>query len=296
MQVNPPAKINLHLRVLGRRSDGLHEIETLLQTIDIVDELRASVAPSDVLELRVHPEGVLSTGDENLVMRAARALQKHTGSRVGARLELHKRIPIGAGLGGGSSNAASALLLLDELWELRLGSAALLGLAAELGSDVPFFLFGGLAMATGRGEVIRPLPDLPPFGVIVCAPPIEASTAEVYERFSKGPRLTSRGPNDTVSAVVVAAEEKASFAPPWRHLVNDLEPVVIESWPEVGRGLAALRALNPLHASVTGSGAAIFAVFPDLETAQSEAEGLNFEWNVYVTSTTGRARGRQKME
>jgi 4-diphosphocytidyl-2-C-methyl-D-erythritol kinase len=289
MQTKAPAKINLHLRVLGRRRDGFHEIETLLQTIDIADELHASLAPPDVLELRVHPEGVLATGDDNLVIRAAKTLQRHSGSKAGVRIELHKTIPIGAGLGGGSSNAASALMLLDELWELHVGADVLLELAAELGSDVPFFLFGGFAAATGRGEVIRPLPDLRPFGVVVCVPPIEVSTAEVYERFSKGPWLTSQRADDTVVTLAVAAAETESFVPPWREFENDLEPVVIEGWPEVGRALAALRAMHPLHAAVTGSGAAVFAVFPELETARHAAEELGFEWDVHVTSTIGRS-------
>jgi 4-diphosphocytidyl-2-C-methyl-D-erythritol kinase len=296
MQVKAAAKINLHLRVLGRRKDRFHEVETLMQTIDITDDLRAWAAPPDVLELQVHPEGALSSGEDNLVIRAARILRQHADPKVGARLELDKRIPIGAGLGGGSSNAAAALVLLDELWDLHLDPAVLSALAAELGSDVPFFLVGGLAVATGRGEVVRPLPDLSPFGVIVCVPPIEVSTADMYERFSKGHWLTSRRPNDTVGAFVVAEDGTEFAAPQWRHLGNDLESVVIETWPEVGRALSALKATNPLHAAVTGSGAAVFAIFPDLDAAQHEAEGLNDEWEVYATSTIGRSRGRPKME
>jgi 4-diphosphocytidyl-2-C-methyl-D-erythritol kinase len=290
--VSAPAKINLHLRVLGRRRDGFHEIQTLLQTIGLVDDLRASAAPPDVLELRVHPAGILSSGDDNLILRAAEALRQYAGAEAGARFELHKRIPIGAGLGGGSSNAAATLVLLDELWELHLGPAVLLDLAAGLGSDVPFFLTGGLAMATGRGEIVRPLPDLCDYGVVVCAPPIEVSTADVYGRFAAGSGLTARGPKDTVGVFAAALEKTGSVTPPWHDLENDLEPVVIANWPEVGRAVTALKALAPLHAAVTGSGAAAFAVFSDLDGAQSVAEGLNDGWDVYVTSTIGRSRGR----
>ena len=118
LEIKAPAKINLHLRVLGRRNDGIHEIQTLLQTIDLADDLHASVAPPEVLELRVHPAGILPSGDDNLVLRAAQALRHHAGVEHGARLELSKRIPIGAGLGGGSSDAAAALVLLDELYEV----------------------------------------------------------------------------------------------------------------------------------------------------------------------------------
>jgi 4-diphosphocytidyl-2-C-methyl-D-erythritol kinase len=292
LMVKAPAKINLHLRVLGRRSDGFHEIQTLLQTIDLADDLSASVAPPKVLELRVHPEGILSSGDDNLVLRAAETLRQHTGADLGARLELHKRIPIGAGLGGGSSDAAAALVLLDELWGLQLGSAELLDLAAGLGSDVPFFLTGGFAMATGRGEIVRPLPDLRAYSLVVCAPPIVVSTAEVYGRMATGASLTKTGSEDSVGAFVADLEKSGSVAPPWHDLENDLEAVVIANWPEVGRVLAALRATAPLYAAVTGSGAAAFAVFSDLEGARRGAEGLNNNWDVYVTSMIERSRGR----
>jgi 4-diphosphocytidyl-2-C-methyl-D-erythritol kinase len=292
LTVYAPAKINLHLRVLGRRSDGYHEIQTLLQTIDLADDLSASPAPSSVLELHVHPEAILPSGSANLVLRAAENLRQHAGVGVGARIELHKRIPIGAGLGGGSSDAAATLVLLDELWGLRLGTEALLELGAGLGSDVPFFLTGGLAMATGRGEIVRSLPDLGDYGVVVCAPPIEISTADVYARLAIDSGLTARRPEDTVGAFAAALEKTGSVVPPWRDLENDLETVVIANWPEVGRAVAALRGTAPLHAAVTGSGAAAFAVFSDLEGAQRGADGLNNGWDVYVTSMIGRSRGR----
>jgi len=292
LRVDAPAKVNLHLRVLGRRSDGYHEIQTLMQTIDLVDELSASPSPSDAVALRVHPHGILPSGEDNLVLRAAEALRRHAGADLGAKLELRKRIPIGAGLGGGSSDAAAALVLLDELWELHLGQAALLDLAAGLGSDVPFFLTGGFAMAAGRGEIVRPLPDLGEYGVVVCTPPIEVSTADVYGRVPAGSSLTAGGPEDRVGAFVAALVKTGSVAPPWRDLQNDLEAVVIAGWPEVGRVVAALRATAPLCAAVTGSGAAAFAVFSDLEGARKGAEGLNNGWDVYVTSMIGRSRGR----
>jgi 4-diphosphocytidyl-2-C-methyl-D-erythritol kinase len=295
-RIEAPAKINLHLRVLGRRSDGYHEIQTLMQTIGLADELSASPSPSDVLELRVHPEGILSSGDDNLVLRAAEALRRHAGAGLGAKLELHKRIPIGAGLGGGSSDAAAALVLLNDLWGLHLGQAELLEIAAGLGSDVPFFLIGGLAMAAGRGEIVQPLPDLGDYGVVVCTPPIEVSTADVYGRVDAGSGLTTAGPEDSVGAFAATLEKIGSIAPPWLDMENDLEAVVIANWPEVGRVVAALRATAPLHAAVTGSGAASFAVYPDLKCAQEGTEGLNSDWDVYVTSMIGRSRGGPKVK
>jgi 4-diphosphocytidyl-2-C-methyl-D-erythritol kinase len=183
-------------------------------------------------------------------------------------------------------------VLLDELWGLHLEPVVMLELAASLGSDVPFFLTGGFAMATGRGEIVRPLPDLRDYGVVVCAPPIEVSTAEVYGRVAAGSGLTAKGPEDSVCAFVAALETTGSAAPPWRDLENDLEAVVTASWPEVGRAVAALGATVPLHAAVTGSGAAAFAVYSDLDRAQKGAEGLNNGCDVYVTSMIGRSRGR----
>ena len=290
--ITAPAKINLDLRVLGRRSDGYHEVQTLLQTIDLTDEIRATVAPPDVLELQVKPAGVVSSGSDNLMVRAAEALRRRTGAKAGARLELSKKIPIGAGLGGGSSDAAAALVLLDVLWGLHLEPSELRELSAEIGSDVPFFLTGGLAFATGRGEIIQPLPDLVDCGVVVCTPPIEVATADVYDRFASGPRLTSRGPKANVDAFAAGLDKAGTIVPPWQELGNDLEPVVVENWPEVGRAVTALKAMSPLYTAVTGSGAAAFAVFSDLAVAGNGPDGLDPSWDVHVGSTLGRSRGR----
>jgi 4-diphosphocytidyl-2-C-methyl-D-erythritol kinase len=292
VRVSAAAKINLDLRILGRRPDGYHEVQTLLQTIDLTDEIRAIVAPPDVLDLQVTPVGVVSSGSDNLMMRAAQALRRHTGVKAGAKLELAKRIPIGAGLGGGSSDAAAVLVLLDVLWGLHLQPFELQELAAEIGSDVPFFLTGGLALATGRGEIIRRLPDLVDCGVVVCAPPIEVATVDVYDRFASGPRLTPRRPKATVDAFAAGLDSAGTIVLPWQELGNDLEPVVVENWPEVGRAVTALKATGPLCAAVTGSGAAAFAVFPNLEAAIDGADGLDESWNVHVVSTLRRSRGR----
>ena len=290
--IKAPAKINLDLRVLGRRSDGYHEIQTLLQTIDLADDIRATVAPSDVLDLEVEPGGVVSSGSDNLMIRAAEVLRRYAGVKAGARLELAKNIPIGAGLGGGSSDAAATLVLLDVLWGLHLEPSELQALAAEIGSDVPFFLTGGLAFATGRGEVVRPLPDLVDCGVVVCTPPIQVATTDVYDRFASGSWLTSRGPAANVDAFAVGLDEAGTIVPPWQELGNDLEPVVVENWPEVGRAVTALKAMGPLCAAVTGSGAAAFAVFPDLEAAGDGPVGLDESWDVHVGFTLRRPRGR----
>jgi len=258
----------------------------------LTDEIRAAVAQPDVLDLQVMPAGAVSSGSDNLMMRAAEALRRHTGVKAGAKLELTKNIPIGAGLGGGSSNAAATLVLLDVLWGLHLEPFELRELAAEIGSDVPFFLTGGLAFATGRGEIIRPLPDLVDCGVVVCTPPIEVATADVYDRFASRSRLTSRRPKANVDAFAAGVVSAGKVVPPWQELGNDLEPVVVENWPEVGRAVTALKAMGPLYAAVTGSGAAAFAVFSDLAAAGNGPNGLDDSWDVHAGSTLGSSQGR----
>ncbi|MSQ33157.1 MAG: 4-(cytidine 5'-diphospho)-2-C-methyl-D-erythritol kinase [Dehalococcoidia bacterium] len=162
------AKLNLTLEVLGRRPDGYHEVRSVLQTIDLHDTL--TLEPASTLDL--HCDRSELQGDDNLVLQAARLLQKMAGGSPGARITLHKRIPLAAGLGGGSSDAAAALLGLNRLWGLGLAAGDLAPLAAQLGSDVPFFLQGGTALVEGRGEVVVPLPSAPPRWFLLARPPL----------------------------------------------------------------------------------------------------------------------------
>lgn len=285
LTVTAPAKINLHLRIVGRRSDGYYELRTLFQSIDLADEVSAESAPDGVLELRVEPQGRVTSGEDNLVLCAASLLRKRTRAAGGARIRLDKRVPVGAGLGGGSADAAATLVLLNDLWHLGLGMNVLTKIASELGSDVPFFLHGGLAHAVGRGEVVEPLPDLRPYGVLVVMPQIQAMTAEVFGAVA--PRLTWERQEATVDAFV-AGESGL----PWGDLCNDLQPVVVNRWPEVARVLEVLRNMQPLHAAVTGSGAAVFAIFPDAEAARTAARGLDAEWRIHEGRTLAREQAR----
>lgn len=287
LAVTVPAKVNLHLQVLGRRKDGFHEVRTIFQSIDLFDEVVASPAPPGVMELRVEPLGAAPAGEDNLVLKAAAAVRRHSGGTQGATLFLKKAIPAGAGLGGGSADAAATLVLLDALWNLDLGISELKAIAAGLGSDVPFFLQGGAAVGCGRGDDVRPLPDQEPRGILVVMVPEQASAAEVYAAFDAW--LTSAEPEATVDAFA-ADWPLMSAIPPWGSLYNDLESVVVGEWPEVGETLGSLQRLGPLHAAVTGSGTAAFAVFADVEGARRAAAKLNEEWRVHVGSTLPRAR------
>ncbi len=290
LEVSPAAKINLDLRVLGRRPDGYHEIRTLYQSIDLNDRLTAEGAPSDELNLEVTPRGAVDTGGGNLVLRAARLLADHTGIRKGARFNLCKRIPVGGGLGGGSADAAAALVLLDRLWGCGLADGVLHRLAAELGSDVPFFLHGGLALGTGRGDEVVELPDQDELPVVVAVPGVRVPTDEVYAQQSR--QLTSHRPEGTLYAFAAGLRGRSDF----RAMTNELENVVVDSWPEVGEGLRKLRSCAPLHASLSGSGAASFAVFDNPEAAGRAAATLPASWFVHVGTTLRRSRARLEVD
>jgi 4-diphosphocytidyl-2-C-methyl-D-erythritol kinase len=286
LTVTVPAKINLHLQVLGSRGDGHHEVRTLLQSVGLADELVVDDDPGGEVTLVVEPVCAAPGGRDNLVLQAVSALRERTGATRGAMIRLHKRIPVGAGLGGGSADAAAALAALDRVWDLRLPTAVLTDLAAGVGADVAFFLHGGFALGRGRGEVVDPLPDLRPLTAVIAVPPIEVSTALAFAE--AGRRLTSREPDATVEAFVAGHREGGVGDPPWGDLFNDLEEVVAGRWPVIGRVVRAIRETRPLHAAVTGSGAAVFGIYADLPAARRAAQEIGSEWRVHVTSTLGR--------
>lgn len=285
-----PAKINLHLEVLGLRDDGYHEVATLLQSIDLFDDLEAHSAPAGRLELEVRPTDVVPAGPDNLVLRAARALLRLDGGRLGARLRLTKRIPVGGGLGGGSADAAAALVLLDALWGLKIDRGELRRLAAELGSDVPFFLDGGLALGVGRGDRVTTLDDLSPLGIVVLVGHGPIATREVYRRIET--RLTETRAEANVRAL--AARLRAMSG--WQNVRNDLEPVVLAGWPQVAQALGALQSTGPLHAAVSGSGSAVFGVYPDLASARRAREAVAGHGWVHVGTTLSRSRSALTVE
>jgi len=277
-----PAKINLHLQILGRRCDGFHELRTLFQSIDLFDRLTAEKAPPGEMVLEVDPRGAVACGEDNLVLRAARLLADQAGVSTGARLMLRKNIPVGGGLGGGSADAAAALVLLDRLWSCHLDGLRLHRLAAALGSDVPFFLHGGLALGIGRGDEVFPLPDEVELAMVVVVPKVRVSTEEAFRSFDS--QLTSHRQKGNLYAFAAGLRGNLD----WRTMTNVFEEVVVRSWPEVGEGLQMLRSSSPLHASLSGSGAASYAVFDDPAAARRAADKLPSDWFVHVGSTLPR--------
>jgi len=276
-----PAKVNLGLHVVGKRRDGYHEIVTIFQAIDLYDVLDGEDAEALTLEVS-NPS--IPAGESNLVVKAARLLQARCEpARVrGARLRLDKAIPAGAGLGGGSSDAAGAFMLLNQLWDLHLDSATVGGFAAELGSDVPFFLFGGTALGTGRGATIEPLPPMADRVVLLGSPPFGLSTPEVY-RALEAP-LTADGADVTVPRLFVKFAKGNDFA----LARNDLEAVAFRSRGELAVFRDAVSRSGAEVALVSGSGSTVFGLFRTGTDVISRAEGLRGEfpgWTVRVCQT-----------
>ena len=267
LSLRAPAKTNLFLEVTRRRPDGFHELDTVFLELELADELTLQAAPGPTLRLEIEGDPGLSSGPENLVIRAGEALKRAAGrADLGASLTLRKRIPQGGGLGGGSSDAAAALRGLDRLWGLGLAPRRLAELAAELGSDVAFFLAGGLQRGRGRGEVLDPLPLPPPLWMVLVFPEFPCPTPAVYRAL--GPHLSStpRAPQRLLKALSSGSPQAVGAA-----LFNRLEAPASELFPllrEVRRELEA--APECCGAALSGSGSTFLA----LTASESQAEAL----------------------
>jgi 4-diphosphocytidyl-2-C-methyl-D-erythritol kinase len=249
LTVPAPAKLNLFLHVTGRRSDGYHTLESLFVALDFGDTVTLALR-EDSLVARVSEHPGLAAEDD-LAVRAARALQQATGVRLGVDIAVVKRTPAGGGLGGGSSDAASVLLALNRLWGLALARDDLARIAIGLGADVPFFLSGTPAIARGIGDVLTPV-SLPALWVSVWVPPVHVPTASVFA----APELTRNTPSAKINV----------FSEGYGR--NDLQPVAAARYPDIAVALAALRAQAPC-ARMTGSGACVFACFGSAQHARA---------------------------
>jgi 4-diphosphocytidyl-2-C-methyl-D-erythritol kinase len=255
MKIRSFAKINLGIEVLGRRPDGYHDIRTLFQSIDLGDWLEILLRSDGAVRLS-GTDPAVPWDERNLILKAARLLKDRFGIASGAEIRVTKRVPPGKGLGGGSSNAAIALQALANLWDLRLGRAELQSLAASLGADVPFFLEGGFCLGEGRGDVVTPLPDLPPlFGVLVL-PPFPSSTADIYARLP----LTSLPEDSRISGFL----ERKDFG----LLENRLEETVFNLFPRLETIKSFFYHNEAVLSLVSGSGSAVFGLYRDRERAR----------------------------
>lgn len=284
------AKINLYLRVIGRRPDGFHELFTVFQSISLADSL--FFEESDRFELTCS-SGQIPTDERNLITRAALKLREFSGRSAGAAVHLKKRIPSPGGLGGGSSNAAVALIGLDRLWDLGLEMNELRGLARELGSDVPFFLTGGTAIGTGRGDTIEPSADIAAPYLLVVTPNVRVPTAAAYSRLAAENLTTT----DLKRILSVCRSEAERLYPNLAGLRNDIEPAVFAGHPEIDRVKRKVIELGAANALMSGSGSSVFAVFEKEETRQTAMKALDehVNWRKFAVAALSRKEYREKV-
>jgi len=265
LRVRCPAKINLGLWILGRRPDGYHEIDTFLQAVSLEDEIRLERASSHGLSLET--SGLAIPGPEPNLLERAWALLEESGvlpRERGVRARLVKHIPVGAGLGGGSSDAAGFLAGIDRLFDLKLGAARLEALASRLGSDVPFFLRGGLARATGRGEQLRHLCPIDPFWVVLATPATAISTTWAYAQLRN--RLTPNGGAANVLASAITRRDLQGVA---NAMENAFEGVILPFLPSVADLKRALASSGAIGALLSGSGSTVFGIAQSFHAAQA---------------------------
>jgi 4-diphosphocytidyl-2-C-methyl-D-erythritol kinase len=296
-RVGALAKINLDLRVLEKRADGYHELRTIFQTISLADLVEIAFTPAR--QTAIELDDALAIAD-NLVVRAAKLVLEALGATGRVEMRLDKRIPMGAGLGGGSSDAAAVLLALPVLAGGALDLPALAALGRELGSDVPFFLLGGRAVGIGRGTELFPLPDRPAARGLVVAPHVHVSTAEAYRALS--PRLTTELQQNKIVTFQSQVWDVTTVIPAG----NDFEPAVFERHPELAAWKERLLQAGASTALMTGSGSALFGLFRDAEGVSraiaalgessagepSSGEPVSDQARVFRISLVNRARYR----
>lgn len=265
-----PAKLNLFLHVVGRRADGYHELQTVFRLLDLSDRIAIRLRDDgDIVRI----EGLDEVpAEHDLAVRAARAVQAASGTRQGADLAIRKQIPVGGGLGGGSSDAATVLRALDRLWGCGLGVDRLAELGLALGADVPLFVRGTSAWADGVGERLRPL-ELPPQVYLLVDPGVRVATGPVFQ----APELTRNTPRTTIAGFLKGDTTR-----------NDLEPVVCRRYPIVAAAIEWLEGFAP--ARLTGSGGCVFAALPDRTTAERLARSCPQPWRAIVVQSCDRSR------
>jgi 4-diphosphocytidyl-2-C-methyl-D-erythritol kinase len=285
------AKINWSLQVLRRRPDGYHDVRTLLQTISLHDDLHFEITEDGAISLSCNTPDI-PTDDQNLIVRAASALKNRWNVKPGVRVRLEKRIPAEGGLGGASSNAAITLLALRELWNADGSTTELLEIAAGLGADVPFFLFGGCALATGVGSTVSPFRETEEREVplVVITPNAGISTAKAYAALSSA-ALTTQGYDPILSSS--RDEANKAYSRRWSlqdSLKNDFESVIFDIEPEIRRTKETLLQAGALDALLAGSGSSVFGIFVDRDDQQRAVSEIKLEagWRIFSCVTLSR--------
>lgn len=278
IKIEAPAKINLYLEITGKRADGYHNLETIMQTVSLFDEITVEDAPSGILLECDNSQ--LPTGSSNIVYKAAEAVQKRFNIAKGVKITLKKIIPMGAGLGGGSSDAAATLKALVKLWNIQTDKKELEKIAAGLGADVPFFLTGGTALCEGIGEIVTPLANIKKMPIILVNPGFGVSTPSVYKNV-KFPLTKSRKIH-TIRRLICGGSFNKNNA--LKYCFNRLEEFVFPDYPEIAKIKSIMTDLG-CASLMSGSGATVFGIFgseSQSETIKSKLRECHWNtWTVY---------------
>jgi len=272
-----PAKLNLFLQITGRREDGYHNLQTVFQFLDVSDRLRFVVRDDGKIVRKTDNEGIKA--EDDLVVKAARALQDATGTEKGADIYLQKILPLGGGVGGGSSDAATTLMVLNYMWETGLDVSALAQIGLSLGADVPVFIHGHAAFAQGVGEEIEEISPEESWYLIV-QPEVHVSTSEIFNNS----QLTRDCPAIRICDLQIGTANEAQILD---ELGNVFEPVVAQQYPEIAEVIQFLRKYS--NARLTGTGACVFATFESKEAAQDVLAKLPDYWTAFVAKGLNRS-------
>jgi 4-diphosphocytidyl-2-C-methyl-D-erythritol kinase len=273
LKIKSYAKINLCLYLLGKRKDGFHEILTVMQMIDLCDGLTLSKIPRGIEIECDHPK--VSLDSSNLACQAAQALLKEARLNCGVKIKIEKKIPLASGLGGGSSNAAFTLIGLNQLFHLRFSQEKLHKIAEKIGSDVPFFLYSGQAVAYGRGEKIKEIFMPKDYWIVLIKPNFELSTKEIYQKSKIN--LTKKG------FFIKIYQDENGFFDELRVWENDLEGIVIKGYPQIEQAKKTLQEKGAIKVSLSGSGPTVYGIFKSKPT-NKEVEGLKRgDWQIFLT-------------
>jgi 4-diphosphocytidyl-2-C-methyl-D-erythritol kinase len=301
LSLKAPAKINFYLQITGNRADGYHDLVMIMQSVDLGDRVDLRKISGETIEVHCHHPQV-PQDRTNLAYRAAHLMQQKFPEVGGIRIVIDKQIPIAAGLAGGSTDAAAVLVGIDRMWQLGLTQPELRDLAAQLGSDIPFCISGGTALATGRGEVITPIADIANLAVVICKPrDISISTAWAYQTFrsagllTQGDRLNHDRSSEMLAVIEAAKDQHGTELANCsvrigQLLYNDLERVVLPAHPPIAKLKQHLQAQSPLGVLMSGSGATVFAIAQNLNQAEQIARMIVAELpnvDAWVTKTIG---------
>lgn len=277
LKLKSPAKLNLRLDVLGKRRDGYHDVRMLNSAISLYDDVEIEVIDKGI-EVECEDDPAVPSGEQNIVYSATKEIMAYSNKNVGVRIKIKKRIPSGAGMGGGSSNAATVIKGLNDLLKINLSNDKLIAIGLRFGADIPFFLYGSPAIATGIGEDLAKVKRMPKIPFVIASPNVNVSTKSVYDKYDE-PQERKK---DDSSLPETFATKKAIV----KHLKNDLESVTVKQFPIVQELKDLMIKYGALGAQMTGSGPTVFGIFADKDKADKACKKLESKsdgrWKVFL--------------